>query len=88
MIITQAYKYTENGATLFFAEPTKILIDGEYYIEKQGELVDVICEVEGDYTSMYEPADAPARIDYLETERDMFGDETAQEKINQITALL
>lgn len=88
MIITQAYKYIENNATLFFPESSKHLLDGDYYVEMQGELVDVICEIEGDYSMMYEPAHAQDRIQYLEFERDLFGDETAQEKINQITALL
>lgn len=88
MIIVQAYKYVENGSTLFFEDAQKILLDDNSYSLQQGVLVTVICEVEGDYSTMYEPANAQERIQYLELERDLFGDETAQDKINEINSLV
>jgi hypothetical protein len=88
MIITQAYKYTENNAMLFFPESSKILLSNDEPQLMQGELVDVICEVQGDYTSMYEPSTAPERLEYLQSEVDLFDSQDAANKIIQINNLI
>jgi hypothetical protein len=88
MIITQAYKYTENNAVLYFAESSKVLLNNDTAELMQGALTDVICEVQGDYTTMYEAAEAADRISYLQSEYDMYGDTAALQKITDINNLI